>query len=373
MQQEDEVLEDNSPEAQKVKLKILQQEFAAEMKKKTEKIKPCLFGCHWDDGSKKQLGCSPVVFDLFQSRGMLFDDPIVFVYKDASTDNASLMSSPKTDSANAIKKIKMTDDGIKDLIRLIHGNPWNKKFLSKEYQAYRMKEFGNTEGYIEFWNSSVLNKIKEIALWKQYPHEGPMYNKLCWCVSPDTLEKYDLLNLKVPNEWSYVLNIKSKRNKDTKNDSIVSTAETEEIPAEAENIKSLIDLTPIPQEPDDTPDVSKSDINANSETKSVKKLYFGLSSESETKKNNLSENTSKKISLKRKSTDDISSAPKKRVQLLMSVPRGETIPQVKKNMLIKQFLKKTTDTSVSPSVAASNANPNDNTTELKSEDVVVID
>lgn len=67
--------EDNSPETQKAKLKILQQEFAAEMKKKTEKIKPRLIGCVWMNGdedfdgatlSPKKYHCSDVIWKVLK-------------------------------------------------------------------------------------------------------------------------------------------------------------------------------------------------------------------------------------------------------------------------------------------------------------------
>ena len=67
--------EDNSPETQKAKLKILQQEFAAEMKKKTEKIKPRLIGCIWLNGdedldgatlSPKKYHCSDVIWKVLK-------------------------------------------------------------------------------------------------------------------------------------------------------------------------------------------------------------------------------------------------------------------------------------------------------------------
>ena len=67
--------EDNTPETQKAKLKILQQEFAAEMKKKTEKIKPRLIGCIWlngdedDEGatlSPKKYHCSDVIWKILK-------------------------------------------------------------------------------------------------------------------------------------------------------------------------------------------------------------------------------------------------------------------------------------------------------------------
>ena len=50
--------DDNRPETQKAKLKIRQQEFAAEMKKKTEKIKPRLIGCIWMNGDEDENGCT---------------------------------------------------------------------------------------------------------------------------------------------------------------------------------------------------------------------------------------------------------------------------------------------------------------------------
>jgi len=45
-----------SPEMLKIKLKILELEFEEEMKQKTERLKPRLFGCVWVDSKTADSG-----------------------------------------------------------------------------------------------------------------------------------------------------------------------------------------------------------------------------------------------------------------------------------------------------------------------------
>jgi chromatin assembly factor 1 subunit A len=45
-----------SPEMLKIKLKLLELEFEEEMKQKTERLKPRLFGCVWVDSKTADSG-----------------------------------------------------------------------------------------------------------------------------------------------------------------------------------------------------------------------------------------------------------------------------------------------------------------------------
>uniref|UniRef100_A0A336L2K3 CSON014838 protein n=1 Tax=Culicoides sonorensis TaxID=179676 RepID=A0A336L2K3_CULSO len=193
--------EDNSPEAQKARLKVMQQEFAEEHKKKTEKLKPRIIGCIWvrsAHGGQDQ--CSPIVWEMLSARAMIFSSPITQVLDDPEDEKVEPTNNLST------KKIKITEDGVKELIRLIHGNPNSKKFLSSEFAAYRKQKYGEEEGYQEFM--LITTKIKEIAEYKQCTEEGPMHKIKAWFVKPEILEKYGLSNLPTINTWEYVLNPK---------------------------------------------------------------------------------------------------------------------------------------------------------------------
>ncbi|XP_063699991.1 chromatin assembly factor 1 subunit A-like [Culicoides brevitarsis] len=228
--------EDNSPEAQKARLKIMQQEFQEEHKKKTEKIKPRIIGCIWvrSSLSKAQDQCSPIVWEMLSARAMLFAEPITSIPDDPEDE--------KPEPANvAPKKVKITEDGMKELIRLVHGNPNSKKFLSDEFAAYRKQKYGEDEGYQEF--SFIASKIKEIAEYKQSNEEGPMYKINAWYVKPEILEKYQLTDLPIINTWSYVLNPKTVITKDTAPKKAATTpAGVKKVPVSDEAMPDLIRL-----------------------------------------------------------------------------------------------------------------------------------
>ncbi|KFB43643.1 AGAP001104-PA-like protein [Anopheles sinensis] len=130
LQAEDEEggMDDNSPEAQKAKLKIMQQEFVAEMKKKTEKIKPRLIGCIWENPGEKMeennrsnhvdrhVDCSAIIWKMLNDRAMLYDadEPISFTISSTNANRHVAqeleVSSPGKDTEKGPKKGRITDD-----------------------------------------------------------------------------------------------------------------------------------------------------------------------------------------------------------------------------------------------------------------------
>ncbi|XP_035787096.1 chromatin assembly factor 1 subunit A-like [Anopheles albimanus] len=226
---------DNSPEAQKAKLKILQQEFAAEMKKKTEKIKPRLIGCIWqqhrEGGADRTADCSTLIMKILSDRAMLYDpsEPISFtqatatVPEGAGTSIDRDLDSPGKENKKAPKKGRISDGAVGDLARLVHGNVNNRKFLVREFQAFWANRGTANEGpeatgagetttsvsasasASEFSMESIRNKIKEIATWGACPLEGPMHGKHCWTVDEAVLKDYNLTQLQLPNAWVYHL------------------------------------------------------------------------------------------------------------------------------------------------------------------------
>lgn len=312
---EDELEEDNHPETQKAKLKILQQEFNAEMKKKTEKIKPRLIGCIWTDkNGNQEISCHQTIWDLLQTRAILCSGPIIMSKIDSNikspsgTDNGDVDDKPK--------KARFTDEITKDLIKLVHGNLNSREFLAKEFLAYQATKDTGTE---PFSKAKIASKIKEIAEYKKHTEEGPLQNKMCWIVFKEKLTEYALDNLAGQlNTWNYIL-----------------------VPKQRIEPKKVDDLNPV-KEPE-----CKVSTNLNI-TKFAKVLT------SEEKRKNF-ENTKEKPSTPstpNPSTPSVavsttptlnnstpkSAKPKKRIPLLMSVPCGQSIPENKKNNLISQFL-----------------------------------
>lgn len=230
--------EDNSPEAQKARLKIMQQEFVEEHKKKTEKIKPRIIGCIWvraAHGAQDQ--CSPIVWEMLSARAMIFAEPITTILDDPEDEKVEAASS----NTATTKKVKITEDGIKELIRLVHGNPNSKKFLSDEFAAYRKQKYGEVEGYQEF--SLITTKIKEIAEYKQSTEEGPMFKVNAWFVKPDILEKYQLSDLPIINTWQYVLTPKTVVTENSNKKAATATpASAKKVPITEEAMPDLIRL-----------------------------------------------------------------------------------------------------------------------------------
>lgn len=284
---------DNRPEAQKAKLKILQQEFAAEMKKKTEKIKPRLIGCIWMNGDEDDTGCSKssntekkyhcsdIIWRILKAREMMTSGDEIKMEDDLEPEIAVPEEEvqPKTQA-------KITEESVKQFIRIIHGNLNNKRFICREFQAYRLKNFNKDSDFQEFSVKSVEEKMMEISEYKTCAEEGAMFGKKCWLVKPKVIQEHFGEHfgdtLKLPNEWIYILAKEVKEKKPKPQATTVEGAKKESPPIEP--LKTA-------------------------------------------------EKTSKQTDVKPQAT----SAPvvKKRVQLLMSVPLNQEFSQTKKNNLLK--------------------------------------
>uniref|UniRef100_A0A182MFR2 Chromatin assembly factor 1 subunit p150 C-terminal domain-containing protein n=1 Tax=Anopheles culicifacies TaxID=139723 RepID=A0A182MFR2_9DIPT len=318
--------DDNSPETQKVKLKIMQQEFVAEMKKKTEKIKPRLIGCIWEkdtEDANRYTECSALIRKMLDDRAMLFDpdEPISFTRSvtkvNGFTEQDSAAISPSKDNEKpSVKKTLITDDAVPDLVRLIHGNVNNHLFLVREFHTF----WASRENSVDFSLKSIKNKIKEIAKWGPCSVEGSMQGKMCWSVEKDVLEKYDLVDLTLPNEWKYHLQkrIPTKPEKKTILEKAPNRLSDAGGDGDVKLTKPLSETnkpaveTSAPKAPEKEKDTSP---------KVQDKVENGKAGDANTKGA-----TGKKS--------------KKRVPLLMSVPRGQNINQTTKNSLISQFLSK---------------------------------
>ncbi|CAG9808302.1 unnamed protein product [Chironomus riparius] len=358
-QNDDEIMDDNSPETQKAKLKVLQQEFAAEMKKKTEKIKPRLIGCIWMNGDEDEDGgsknanletkyhCSDIIWRILKAREMFssgdeikmedFEPEIIESEEDNHTEEKSSTKQPKTPAQIKVR-IKLEGESVKELIRLVNYNINSKKFLIKEYQAYRLKNYHKLSDFHEFQVKSVEEKLNEISMYKTCPEEGPLFGKKCWCVKEDVIKEYfGDEKLPMPNQWTYILE-KEKKIKPPVADSKKGSREvtpTDEKISVTENPQSTESMA-VPESP--KPIISSkitSFVKSSPKPVSVpKNVQSPKPSTSKTPiQNKPTTNTSTQVQSK------AANSGKKRVAILMSVERGQSINQDKKNQVINQFLK----------------------------------
>lgn len=194
----------------KIKLKMAQNEFEDERKKKTQKIKPRLIGFIWQnmDGTKPD-NCSNGVWELMNQSAMLFNGSTVKIEHpiSQSADNSDDETSTTNKPADK-RRLPIGEKEIPDLIRLINGNTRNSKLLVKEFCAFLAK---NNQPQREYSGASIKAKIQELAKYGACPEEGPMFKKQCWYVPIDTRKRYNLNDLSLPNTWSYTMPIPSQR------------------------------------------------------------------------------------------------------------------------------------------------------------------
>ncbi|XP_053949646.1 chromatin assembly factor 1 subunit A [Anastrepha ludens] len=367
LQNEDEILDANTREAQKAKLQVLQQEFAQEMKKKTEKIKPRLIGCIWADENGNQPAlCPKIIWDTLNSRAMLCEVPPLL--EDPEVPEKSEIGSPTSNrnekTVEKVKPIKITEIMLKDLVRLVHGNHHSKNFLIKEFIAYleaneESIKNGEVRGPVK---SLVREKIDDFAEWTITESDNLLQNskkknkkRLCWIVSADVLKKMDLENLGLRNTWKYTLQPRSANEETTKVEVEVETqketvTEATKTVANDEEKESKLEGKPKAKTAKNKQaghhhkgrkDKSNFELTKFAKLLPAKKSPK-ITSVSETKQDlKAASDDSKPVA---KSATPMPTEPaakvKKRVPLLMSVARGQHISQPVKNALISEFLQK---------------------------------
>uniref|UniRef100_W8C4T6 Chromatin assembly factor 1 subunit A n=1 Tax=Ceratitis capitata TaxID=7213 RepID=W8C4T6_CERCA len=371
LQNEDEVLDANTREAQKAKLQVLQREFAQEMKKKTEKIKPRLIGCIWtDENGNQPTLCPKIIWDTLNMRAMLCQGPPLL--EDPEVPDKSEPGSPTSNgnekTTEKIKPIKINERMLNDLVRLVHGNRHSKNFLIKEFIAYleaneESIKNGEVRGPIK---SIVREKIDEFAEWTiteatKITQNNKKKNKkhLCWIVSADVLKKMGLEDLGLQNTWKYTLQPKiADKDESTKPE---VEAQTESVPKETPAIAVVEDKLkecepPTPKNKMKNSAKEKSVASSHKKEKKAKshteitKFAKVLSPKSpKTQQKVIPKSSTVESQPATSETTSTSSSPatpkpaanvKKRVPLLMSVARGQNIPEPAKNALISEFLKK---------------------------------
>lgn len=378
--------EDNSPEAQKVKLKLLQDEFNDEMKKKTEKIKPRLIGCIWaNEAGGKPDNCPAVFWELLQFRAVLSAGPIQLRPPPEAEASGDEDADAEDNAGDKRKGQRLTEEEVRHLIRLVHGNLNSCKFVVKEFQVFREK--AETSATVS--NLSILRKIKEIAKW-----ETPPSFSCCWVVRKEILDQYELSELPLVNKWNYALTPKRTHENLKAAAAEKKQQQQNQMPSSPQVVTAAVQVdvpkTPVIVAPQK---VSPPSANKKSTQNSIARFTKVLTTEEKQRqfqsiqisspKQSTSTNTNtpneNRAPIKQKldatvavvKSETVKVSPgvtssssssigaitevaaatktngavsgggaKKRVPLLMSVPRGQAISEQSKNLLIKNFLQK---------------------------------
>ncbi|KAH8318281.1 hypothetical protein KR074_006844 [Drosophila pseudoananassae] len=297
LQNDGEMDDGHTREAQKAKLQVLQQEFAQEMKKQTKKIKPRLLGPVWldENGNKSEL--FPAMFAH-----------TIDMYACWQVAPLGLEPPPEPEREDqppeAPLPLQLDERLLQQLVRLTHGNRNSKVFLINEYLEYLKTQEGGGEGAILPSKTLVREKFDELASWKPVELTTPDLNtsassakkakkpkkRLCWVVPPEILEKFHLPDLSLQNQWDYTLTPKITEGPDAQQHELSPPAEATEATA--------------------SPTVA---------TATATPTSSGAT------------------------TPNTGGATKKRATLLMSVPRDQPIQTAAKNALISQFLRRRSD------------------------------
>lgn len=329
-QADEEEMEDMSPQTQKMKLKILGEQFEAERNTKTHKLKPKIIGCIWQGpGNSFPEYIPSKVKELLLARQAWVNNLPIILPSSPEEDpsaNAECKTPVHQQSVRGAKKTKFSDEALPDLIRLVHGNRHGRHVLMREFMTFWSKKGGS-----HLTKVSILSKINEIADRIACPEEGPMHLKSCWYVPEDIRKQYlPDVELSLPNRWEYILITNETRNRksDPQN---VTVDKTEKEEKDKEKEKKHVPLI--------TQFTKKI-------TQEEMKKQLVKSNEEETKKQSAVKPDQDEI--KQQSTsksDQISVLPKlpplqrppKRATLI-SVGRGEQFPERSRQNMLAKFV-----------------------------------
>ncbi|VVC40868.1 Chromatin assembly factor 1 subunit A,Armadillo-like helical [Cinara cedri] len=171
--------DNSSEETQKEKLKLLGEEFEAEIKKKTERIKPRLVGCIWVPNNVINLeNVSKSVADTLLKYRCVWDneEPII-------TDTPTIIDSSNDMISENKKTALLPDSIIPDLISFVHGKT-NFKKISKDFFNELVNNGRNIVDDSSISLAMIKNTIFSIAT--KSTHAAP------WFVTKDNFEKYGI-------------------------------------------------------------------------------------------------------------------------------------------------------------------------------------
>ncbi|XP_025191363.1 chromatin assembly factor 1 subunit A isoform X2 [Melanaphis sacchari] len=169
----------DTEEVQQEKLKLLGEEFKAEINKRTERIKPKLVGCIWiPNNVTNSINVNKLVADTLLKYRCVWEEnePII-------TKEVIKVDSSKDLTATETKKTKILPDSIiPDLITFIHGNTNGMKLAVKNFIDELVKNGRNIDDDNSISLSTVKKTIKSIAT--------KSTNVAPWFVSKENFEKY---------------------------------------------------------------------------------------------------------------------------------------------------------------------------------------
>ncbi|XP_034241339.1 chromatin assembly factor 1 subunit A [Thrips palmi] len=381
-----------NPETQKAKLKLLGEEFEAQMKSKTSTLKPIIIVL---TAALQASSCSARYQKLLERRAVWQEDegPIALTQFKSDNDNGEgLTLNAESNcvtfsSGPGAKKKIIAEEAIPALITLVHGNQNKRVFLTNEFSAFLGKsQSGQVENIdenpalsesaepqrpstpstscpnplLQKWPGlppasriSISNKIKEIGLWGPCPEEGPFYGRQCWYVKEEIRTKYGLTDLKLPNTlWHYTLKPKVLNYSHSPSSAAVSNPTSsralitnftkvmtpEEKKRQWEAMKSPAPSTPSSSKP----------LSAKGSTGKITAFTQHLNTPGSAEPS--------KVSTSSAAGTPTSNQPqaKKRVALLVSVPRGQQIASSSHCSLLSKF-----EASASPKSTAAAAAPSE--------------
>lgn len=186
-----------SPESMKARLKARQEEFQADMKQSCRTLQPLVIGCTWQGISAVMASShdSPDPLAEFAAVFVISSIPIVPSWEADSKPEMALSSTRGT------KARSIPQEAMPHLIRMLHGNTSNKIAILQKFTAFWEKHAKSASS-----NPSATPSAESgatIISKRQFVHtirSIARYSGNCWVVNQETLDKYELGDLELPQK-----------------------------------------------------------------------------------------------------------------------------------------------------------------------------
>ncbi|XP_060525220.1 chromatin assembly factor 1 subunit A [Cylas formicarius] len=168
-----------SPESMKQKLKLLKDEFEADIHSKTHKLKPRSIGCIWYN--RDGVNVETAIQKYLQPFAIIIKGQI-----EIKKRSDIFVATPERKKVKIAREL--APDQISSFLEFIHGNTSKKKVLIEEYLTHMVNNGSN----VDVSKITLLKLLKEAASFIKCKENGPTKNKLVWVVKDDLRKKYNM-------------------------------------------------------------------------------------------------------------------------------------------------------------------------------------
>ncbi|WAQ97773.1 CA1AA-like protein [Mya arenaria] len=233
--------------------RVRQAAWESELKRQAKPLKMIAIGCVWEADNTTTIAAQQLETLLKFKAVCLMEGPIDTSLTGSSKNDRTQTSGDAGEGKTrlSLKAKAVPEEGMTDLIRLVHGNPMGMKNMVKEFQHFwqkkvsqdstgtdqsepakldnsngksdaksanletsmevgekgdKVEKSGPDDGKVETQDNLIISKrqLDKKILAIACREKRPDHKKVCWYVNADILKQYGMEDIQLPNSWEYV-------------------------------------------------------------------------------------------------------------------------------------------------------------------------